>query len=54
MNNDIIPIINENDSVAVDEIKIGDNDRLSARVSQMVGADLMVLLLELVSVDYLM
>ena len=44
LNNDIIPIINENDSVAVDEIKIGDNDRLSARVSQMVGADLMVLL----------
>jgi len=40
----IIPIINENDSVAVDELKIGDNDRLSARVSQMIKADLMILL----------
>ena len=39
----IIPIINENDSVAVDEIKIGDNDRLSARVAQMIEADLMIL-----------
>lgn len=39
----IIPIINENDTVAVDEIKIGDNDRLAARVAQMVSADLMVL-----------
>jgi glutamate 5-kinase len=42
--NNIVPIINENDSVAVDEIKIGDNDRLCARVSQMIGADLMILL----------
>ncbi|NBX52213.1 MAG: glutamate 5-kinase [Proteobacteria bacterium] len=43
LDNQIIPIINENDSVAVDEIKIGDNDRLSARVAQMIGADLMIL-----------
>jgi glutamate 5-kinase len=39
----VIPIINENDSVAVDEIKIGDNDRLAARVAQMISADLMIL-----------
>lgn len=44
LKNKIIPIINENDSVAVDEIKIGDNDRLAARVAQMIGADLMILL----------
>lgn len=41
--NKIIPIINENDSVAVDEIKIGDNDRLAARVAQMISADVMIL-----------
>lgn len=39
----IVPIINENDSVAVDEIKIGDNDRLAARVAQMISADLLIL-----------
>src|SRR5690606_19096916 len=39
-----LPIINENDSVATDELRYGDNDRLSARVAQMVGADLLVLL----------
>jgi glutamate 5-kinase len=43
LQNRIIPIINENDSVAVDEIKIGDNDRLAARVAQMISADLMIL-----------
>lgn len=40
----IIPIINENDTVATGEIRFGDNDRLAARVAQMVGADLLVLL----------
>lgn len=40
----VIPIINENDAVAVDEIKIGDNDTLSAIVSSVVEADLLVLL----------
>ena len=40
----IIPIINENDSVATEEIKFGDNDRLAARVSQMIDADLLILL----------
>ncbi|HEY5712346.1 MAG TPA: glutamate 5-kinase [Allosphingosinicella sp.] len=39
-----VPIINENDSVATDELRYGDNDRLSARVAQMVQADLLVLL----------
>ncbi len=39
-----IPVINENDSVATDEIRYGDNDRLAARVAQMVSADALVLL----------
>jgi len=39
-----VPIINENDSVAVDEIQFGDNDQLSALVAGLVGADLLVLL----------
>ena len=40
----IIPIINENDSVAVEELKFGDNDMLSARVADLIKADLLVLL----------
>jgi glutamate 5-kinase len=40
----IIPIINENDAVATDEIKIGDNDTLSALVAVLTGADLLILL----------
>ena len=40
----IIPIINENDTVAVDEIKFGDNDTLSALVAKYTQADLLVLL----------
>jgi glutamate 5-kinase len=39
-----VPIINENDTVATEEIRVGDNDRLAARVAQMIGADLLVLL----------
>ena len=39
-----LPILNENDTVATDEIVIGDNDTLSAIVAQCVGADLLVLL----------
>ena len=39
-----VPVINENDTVATEEIRFGDNDRLAARVAQMVGADLLVLL----------
>ncbi len=39
-----LPVINENDTVATDEIRYGDNDRLAARVAQMVSADMLVLL----------
>lgn len=39
-----LPLINENDTVATDEIRFGDNDRLAARVAQMASADLLVLL----------
>ncbi|MBE7636355.1 glutamate 5-kinase [Sneathiella sp. P13V-1] len=39
-----IPVINENDTVATSEIRYGDNDRLAARVAQMMGADCLVLL----------
>ena len=39
-----IPVINENDTVATAEIRYGDNDRLGARVAQMVSADCLVLL----------
>ena len=39
----IIPVINENDTVAVEEIKFGDNDKLSALVAGLVDADLLVL-----------
>ncbi len=39
-----VPIINENDTVATSEIRVGDNDRLAARVATMAGADLLVLL----------
>ena len=42
-----VPIINENDTVAVDEIKIGDNDTLSAQVAAMVHADLLILLTDI-------
>lgn len=40
----IVPIINENDTVSTGELRYGDNDRLSARVAQMIEADLLVLL----------
>lgn len=40
----ILPIINENDTVATHEIRFGDNDRLASLVTQLVGADLLVLL----------
>lgn len=39
-----IPLVNENDTVATDEIRFGDNDRLGARVAAMVSADTLVLL----------
>jgi glutamate 5-kinase len=40
----VVPVINENDTVAVDEIRVGDNDTLSATVAVLVGADLLVIL----------
>jgi glutamate 5-kinase len=40
----VVPIINENDSVAVEELNFGDNDRLSAEVAILVKADLLVIL----------
>ncbi|CAN5267677.1 hypothetical protein BH09ACT5_BH09ACT5_10070 [soil metagenome] len=40
----IMPIVNENDTVATQEIRFGDNDRLAAMVSVLVGADVLVLL----------
>jgi len=39
-----VPVINENDTIATEEIRFGDNDRLAARVAQMVSADALVLL----------
>lgn len=41
--NNAVPIINENDSVAISEIKIGDNDTLAAYVAKIIDADLMIL-----------
>jgi glutamate 5-kinase len=40
----VVPIVNENDAIADDEIRFGDNDRLAALVAHLVGADLLVLL----------
>ena len=40
----VLPIVNENDAVADDEIRFGDNDRIAALVAQLIGADLLVLL----------
>jgi glutamate 5-kinase len=40
----VIPIVNENDTVTTDEIRLGDNDTLAALVANLVGADLLVLL----------
>ena len=39
-----VPIVNENDTTATSEIKYGDNDRLAARVAQIIGADLLIIL----------
>ena len=40
----VVPVVNENDTVAVDEIKVGDNDNLAAHVAHLIDADLLVLL----------
>ena len=39
-----VPVVNENDTTATTEIKYGDNDRLAARVAQIIGADLLIIL----------
>ena len=43
----VIPIINENDTVATLEIRYGDNDQLAARISQLVEADVLILLADI-------
>lgn len=43
-NQNVIPIINENDAIVIDEIKFGDNDTLSALVTNLIDADLLILL----------
>jgi glutamate 5-kinase len=40
----IVPVVNENDTVVIDELRLGDNDRLAAIVSHLVGASLLVIL----------
>ena len=44
LEDDVVPIINENDSVSVEEIKLGDNDNLSAMVANLIEADLLIIL----------
>jgi glutamate 5-kinase len=41
---DVLPVVNENDAVADDEIRFGDNDRMAALVAQLVGAETLVML----------
>lgn len=43
----VVPIINENDTVATEEIRFGDNDRLAARVATAIGADMLLLLTDI-------
>ncbi len=43
----VIPVINENDAVATDEIRIGDNDNLSALVATMIDADVLIILTDI-------
>ena len=44
LKNKALPVINENDTVSTDEIRFGDNDRLSAMVANLIGADLLLIL----------
>ncbi|MFH1407256.1 MAG: glutamate 5-kinase [Candidatus Omnitrophota bacterium] len=44
LDNGVVPVINENDTVSIDEIKFGDNDTLSALVANLIGADLLIIL----------
>ena len=43
----VVPVINENDSTVVDEIKFGDNDYLSSLVTNLVQADLLIILTDI-------
>lgn len=43
----VVPVVNENDTVAVEEIKVGDNDTLSALVAVLIGADLLIMLTDI-------
>ena len=47
LNRGAIPIINENDSIAIEELKVGDNDTLSAQVAAMMHASLLILLTDI-------
>ena len=44
LEHEVVPVINENDTVATEELRYGDNDRLAARVAQLVMADCLILL----------
>jgi len=44
LNKGIVPIVNENDTISTDEIKFGDNDKLSALVATLIDADLLIIL----------
>lgn len=46
----VVPIINENDTVSIEELRFGDNDQLAAMVCTLVGADLLVLLSDVVGI----
>jgi len=46
----VVPIINENDTVSIDELRFGDNDQLAAMVCTLVGADLLVLLSDVLGI----
>jgi glutamate 5-kinase len=45
----VLPIVNENDTVATHEIRFGDNDRLAALVAELIGADALILLSDIAS-----
>jgi len=47
INRGVIPIINENDSIAIEELKLGDNDTLSAQVAALLHSDLLVILTDI-------
>ncbi len=44
LENDVLVVVNENDTVATDEIKVGDNDSLASLIANLVGADLLIIL----------